>query len=197
MTMTVFDIVVLIAAARGLAMVIGGIWLLARGAITLAATPKTDALTIEWKKQFRINTQVPGLAFFLVGMMFIGLSLRFSQPPDVMPIEFHGQFKGVEGPVTVLVAPNRWQIPTTTTGMLQGKVYPDLSMLILVATAPGYEPFSTVIALRQQGQRLAELGTLELKKRVGEIKANSSNIGAIDFNPPDQGVGGSSFGVPQ
>ena len=196
MTMSVFDIVVLIAAACGLAMVVGGIWLLARGAITLAATPKTDALTIEWKKQFRINTQVPGLAFFLVGMMFIGLSLRFSQPPDVVPIEFRGQFKGVEGPVTVLVAPNRWQIPTTTSGMLQGKVYPDLSMLILVATAPGYEPFSTVVALRPQGQRLAELGTLELKKKVGEIKASSANIGAIDFNPPDHGAGASSFGVP-
>jgi len=69
MTMTVFDIVVLIAAACGLAMVVGGIWLLARGAITLAATPKTDALTLEWKKQFRINTQVPGLAFFLVGLI--------------------------------------------------------------------------------------------------------------------------------
>ena len=33
MTMSVFDIVVLIAAACGLAMVVGGIWLLARGAI--------------------------------------------------------------------------------------------------------------------------------------------------------------------
>ena len=79
-----------------------------------------------------------GISGILAGedVKFIGLSLRFSQPPDVVPIEFHGQFKGVEGPVTVLVAPNRWQIPTTTSGMVQGKVYPDLSMLILVATAP-------------------------------------------------------------
>ena len=130
--------------------------------------------------------------------MFIGLSLRYSQPPDVVPIEFHGQIKGVEGPVTILVAPNRWQIPTTSTGMVQGKIYPDLSMLFLIASAPGYEPFTTVVPMRKQGAQLAELGTLELKRTIGEIKATANSIGAIAFTPPDHGTSGQTlFGVPQ
>lgn len=196
--MTVFEIVILIAAVCGVSMVIGGIWLLAKGAITLAATPKADALTIEWKKQFRINTQVPGLAFFIVGLIFIVLSLLFSKPPDVVPIEFRGQIKGVEAPVTVLVSPNKWQIQTTSTGIVQGKIYPDISMLVLVATAPGYEPFSTVVSMKNQGPRLAELGTLELKRKIGEIAATAGKIGDINFTPPDPGGGGhTTFGAPQ
>ena len=63
--MTVFELVALVAAIAGLAMVIGGIWLVAKGILTMAATPQADALTVELKKQFRLRTQVPGLAFFL------------------------------------------------------------------------------------------------------------------------------------
>ena len=195
--MIVFEIVVLIAAACGLVMVVGGIWLLAKGAITLASAPKTDAITIEWKKQFRINTQVPGIAFFLVGLLFLGFSMYFSRPPDIVPIEFNGQIKNVEEPVTILVSPNQWQIPTASDGSVEGKIYPDLSILLLVVSAPGYEPFRSVVNLRKSGKRLAKLGTLELKKKIAEIKATPDNISAIGFAAPPAGNNQPNFGVAQ
>ena len=124
--MTAFEIVALTGALAGISMVLGGIWLVAQGALTLAATPKSDALTIEWKKQFRINTQVPGIAFFLVGLLFITLSLGFLKPPELVPIEFEGEIKGIEEAPTIVVRPANWELPASTGGHVNGRVYPDL-----------------------------------------------------------------------
>jgi hypothetical protein len=55
----IFGAVVLLTALCGLIVVAGGIFLLAKGAITLASTSPTDALSVEWQKKFKLNTQVP------------------------------------------------------------------------------------------------------------------------------------------
>jgi hypothetical protein len=44
---TAFELVALIGALCGIAMVLGGRWLIAKGALTFAATPRTEALTLE------------------------------------------------------------------------------------------------------------------------------------------------------
>jgi len=195
--MTVFEVVALIAAFCGFAMVLGGIWLMAKGVITLAATPKTDALTIEWKKQFRMNTQVPGLAFFMVGLLFVWVALRSLHPADIVPIEFEGTIKGVEEPVSILVRPHAWELPSTTSGEITGKIYPDLSVLVLVVNAPGYQPYSKLIKLKADGPRLAQLGTLELHRNVRESDLSKS-ITDLPFNAPAPAKSeNAAFGVAQ
>lgn len=196
--MTVFEIVVLISAICGLFMIAGGIWLVGKGAITLGAIPQAEALTIEWKKQFRIHTQAPGIAFFLVGLFFLFFSLKYSRPPDVVPIEFRGQVTNVSSPITVLASPSKWPIPTTSNGVVDGKIYPDLSKLVIVATAPGYVPFTTIVSMQDKGKRLAEFGTLELKKApVEQVSAQSKNINNVNFTVPPMESNTPSFGEPQ
>lgn len=190
--MTAFEIVALTGALAGISMVLGGIWLVAKGVITLAATPKRDAITIEWKKQFRINTQVPGIAFFLVGLLFIALSLGFLKPPPVVPIEFDGELKGIDEPPAIFVRPANWELPSSTGGRINGRVYPDLSVVVLMINAPGYEPYTQSIRISTGSRRIAHLGTLELRRKVRESDLEK-RIADLPFDAPSAG----GFGVPQ
>ena len=191
--MTVFEVVALIASLCGFAMVLGGIWLVGKGVITLASTPKYDALTIEWKKQFRIHTQAPGLAFFLVGLIFVAVALQYLRPSGVVPIEIEGTLKGVEEPVTASVRPINWDLHSTV-NQISGRIYPDFSTIILVVNAPGYEPYSKVIKMNVSGRRLAQLGIVELRRKVRESDL-SKKIANLPFGiKHDEGA---VFGVPK
>lgn len=195
--MTAFEIVAVVGALAGLYMVWGGIQLIKSGVMTLAATPKAEALTLEWKKQFRLTTQIPGLAFFLIGLLFVTVSLGFLRPPDLIPIEFEGQIDGVDEPVTVLVRPANWELPGNTSGKINGKVYPDLSVLVLLINAPGYEPFTTSIKVQPDRQRVARLGTVELRRKFKESDLEKSVV-AIPFKPPSPAATeAAAFGVAQ
>ncbi|MDF3822084.1 hypothetical protein P3G55_19420 [Leptospira sp. 96542] len=183
--MNAFVIVALLGAIAGLSMVLGGIWLVAKGLITMAATPKADALTIEWKKQFRINTQVPGLAFFLVGLMSITTSLVFLKPSDADPIEFEGQIRGIEGQVSILVRPSNWILNgDSATGRISGNVYPDFSFLVLSINAPGYEPLNKQVRVNLTGQRIANLGMVELRRSPVSESDLTRQIAPIPFSSP-------------
>ena len=197
--MTAFELIGIIGAACGVAMVIGGIWLIAKGQLTLAATPQTDALTIEWKKQFRMSTQVPGIAFFIIGLIFVVVTLVFLKPATLVPMEFEGEIKGVEEPVSILVRPTtNWELPGTTSGKINGMIYPDLSVVLLVVNAPGYEPFSKPIKISPDGRRLAQFGTLELR-RTNLRKADiTERITSLPFSAPATLTANTAtFGVPQ
>ena len=193
--MTVFGTVVLITALCGLVIVTGGIFLLAKGAITLAATSGTDALSIEWQKQFKINTQVPGVAFFVIGLCFIVAALYAARPQRVEPIDVNGEVDGVDGPVTLVVKPQTWQFPALSGGVIRARIYPDVSTLVLEASAPGYEPTSMAIEVSSSTQ--VSIGRVQLKKRLQEIQAKGENISPIGFPAPRVTDTAQAFGAPR
>jgi hypothetical protein len=183
---TPFEVVAILGAFCGTAMVVGGIWLVAKGVITLAATPQAQALTIEWKRQFRINTQVPGLAFFIVGMLFISISLRFLQPDPVLPVELVGELRGMDQPWLLSIRPqNSWEQRGSATRTFSTKIYPEVSSLVIEVTAPGYEPFEKSIPISGKTKRLENIGILELRRKV--VKADiSQSVATLPFQvePP-------------
>ena len=191
--MSVFDAVVLIAAVCGLAMVVGGIFLLARGAITLATTPKGDALSVEFRRQFKMTTQVPGIAFFLVGLIFVGIAIYFAEPPPVIPVDLQGEVSDVHGPVTVTVS-SRWKLPTFTSGEIHGRIYPDITTLIVEVTESGYKSVTAPIDIRPGQHWIASIGTVRLEKKIDEIPAKPSSIQPVGFSSPPVDQPG-SFGV--
>ena len=197
--MVAFEIIAIIGAACGVAMVLGGIWLIAKGQITLAATPHTDALTIQWKKQFRMSTQVPGIAFFIIGLTFVVVPLVLLKPPALVPLEFEGEIKGAEEPVSISVRPtSSWELPGTTAGKVNGMIYPDLSVVLLVINAPGYEPFSKSIKVSPDGRRLAQFGTLELHRTKLRKTDLAESIVSLPFDAPSTAAANKlAFGVPQ
>lgn len=195
--MSIFDVVVLMAALCGLIMVIGGILLVYRGAIKLAATPKTTALSIEWRKQFRLNTQAPGIAFFLVGLAFLVVALFVSKPPPVRPLDILGEILVDDAPVTVLVRSMPWTSITSSSGEISARFYPDVTLFIVEATAPGYRPLTRSLDVRQiRGGSSINLGKIQLVKQVNKIDAKQEKITDIPFKAPPLGSK-PAFGVSQ
>ncbi len=183
MDLNAYEIIALLAAFAGIAMVVGGILLIGKGAITLAALPKTTALSIEWKKQFKMSTQVPGLAFFVIGLLFVVIPLVLLKPKGIVPIEFQGQLTGIDEPVSISVRPANWELPGNSTGEISGKVYPDLSFLVIVINAPGYEPLSKSVKINTEGPHVANLGTIELRRKVEERNIKE-NVAPLPFSAP-------------
>lgn len=180
--MDVFSIAVIMAVLCGLAMVLGGILLIYKGAMTLAGTPAVDAITIEFKKQFKLNSQVPGVAFFIVGLLFVVVALWFCRPPR--PIELEGRFKGSDAPVTIVVSSPRWHLQPSSTGVIRGRIVPDMTYLVVEAFAPGCEPLQEPIDTRKVMGGKVELGEFHLVRKVDGVTLNPSNISSIPFQVP-------------
>ena len=133
----------------------------------------------------------------MVGLIFLSVALQFLRPSEIIPIEFEGELKGVEGPASILVRPNTWELPSTASGQITGKIYPDLSVLILVVNAPGYEPYSKLIKMNADGRRVAQLGILELRRKVRESDL-SKNITDLPFSVSSPAkTSSAAFGVPK
>ena len=69
--MSTFDIVIILGGICGLCMVIGGLILLYKGAITLSQATPEEALSVEYKNMLKISTHYPALALFIIGLFFI------------------------------------------------------------------------------------------------------------------------------
>jgi hypothetical protein len=193
--MNLLAIVVVLTATCGILVVAGGIYLLAKGAITLAATSAADALTIEFKKQIRVTTQVPGVAFFLIGLCFVALALHWATPKPFDPIDLRGEITGVDGPVSVIIRSEALHPPVFRDGVIDYHFYPDFSVLTLEVSAPGYDPMPVPVEIAHA--TLVNLGRIQLRKRIEEIRPQSDSIHAIDFKPPLVTDTGAAYGTPR
>ena len=193
--MNILATVILLTATCGLMVVAGGIYLLSKGAITLAATTPADALTIEWQKKFRLNTQVPGIAFFMLGLGFVMAALRSASPAEARPVDLRGEVSGVDGPVTLIIRTQPLPLPVFTGGVIRYRFYPDFSVLMLEASAPGYESMPVPVEIARSG--VIDVGKLHLKRKIDEISAKPESILPIDFQPPPVTATVGTFGSPQ
>lgn len=178
--MSMFEVVALFGAISGLSMILGGMWLIAKGAMKLAETAPGDALTVEWMKKLRISTQAPGIAFFIIGLAFITLSLWFTSPSEVEPIVIDGQIEEMEDPdpVTVSIQPVAQTLELSSDGQILAKVYPDTTYLVLRISAPGHVPFVKTIPRSHPS-----IGKLKLRRMMKKEQI-ATNVQELPFEPP-------------
>jgi hypothetical protein len=183
-----FNFLLIISAFGGLSMIIGGMYLLYKGVITLRATPKADALTVRWRKQFVFSTQVPALGFFLMGLALMVLALWYARPKPDLPLTISGSVAGVEAPIKVLVRAEPWDFERGVTGTnpsFTGTVYPNLHTLLVDVTAPGYQPDDRSINEADWlNKHSINLGTINLTKIVVEGQTNPADIAPLPFPTP-------------
>lgn len=138
---------VIACGACGVLMVVGAIWLLKTGAITLSAAAKEGTLSMEIANKVKVSTTYPALGLFIIGLSFAALSLWFSQG-DVAapwkPLAVVGKVHGVDDAnlVTVTVQPEAYRafnFEASSSGELD-KILPDVKQLLVTITANGYEP---------------------------------------------------------
>jgi len=139
--MTAFDVVIILGGVCGLLMVVGGMILLYKGAISLNKASKKDAVSLEFKKMIKVTTQYPALGLFIIGLAFIISAAMFSKPTGVSPLKIQGHVN-VPDPssVTIFVSAGRWSLEPFTDGTIKGLIHPSLGLLKVEITAPGYIP---------------------------------------------------------
>jgi hypothetical protein len=177
----IFGVTVFFVATAGFLMIAGGIALLWKGAITLAATPNTTAISIEYRKMLKINTQVPGIAFFVIGTALLIAAPVFAGRTLLSKFELTGITEGVDGVVTVS-ASRRWPVSTFSDGEIHDSFYPDTSMLTVEIGAAGYKPIYLPIDLTKG--KVIPLGSIRLLKQISEIKPDPANIAKPLYDPP-------------
>lgn len=197
--MTTLDCTILGGTICGIFMVFGGIVLLYKGSLKLEVASKDPALTLElFRKQFRLTTNVPALGIFMIGLLFIGLSIHFAKATEATPIEvkgeteLQGEMEGVTKAVTVYMR-SEWGIPAP-----QGKIHhilrPHLDVLWIYISAPGYKPYCNSFSKEDTSNGL-DFGTITLTRKIEPIESKIENIKALPHgtkSPPLKE--GGSFG---
>jgi hypothetical protein len=163
--MTPRDVSVYLSGLCGLIMVCGSIWLLATGIIELADKGRGrdgEALSVDIQKIIKITTAFPALGLFLVGLLFVWLAMRYSEP---VPVSWNVVGKIViDDPsrVTVVVQPdNSTTFSPDTTGEFDKDLSVDIHRILLTVNAAGYEPPTQKCTLSLEK---AAKGTLKLEK---------------------------------
>ena len=193
MQVDTFSLTVMIAAIAGFVMIAGGIALLWKGAITLAATPGTTAIAIEYRNMLKVNTQVPGIAFFVIGTSLL-LAAPFLASRNVMgKFELTGKTEDVVESPIIVSASKVWNLSTFSDGEIRGTLYPDTSTLTLDVVAAGYQPYSVPIDLT--ASRTINLKPVKLIKAIDRIEADPTKIAKVDYPTPDLKVLGGYGGA--
>jgi hypothetical protein len=136
-----------------------------------------------------------GIAFFVIGLFFVLAALYSARPSRADPIVLEGEVADdVKGPVTVILRPEPWQSRSFQNGKIMFRFYPDVSILTLEASAPGYEPTAIPIEISSGAQ--VQVGRLELRKRLDEIRPTVA-IRPLEFEAPPVTDTTNAFGTPR
>ena len=183
--MDTFKIILLISALCGMFMVLGGIVLLYRGALSLANVADQSALTVEFKKELRISTQYPALAFFLIGLLFMALSLWVgrSEPHKIV---IRGQTTNVDEPIKVTIHARSWNSGLEHQKNFSETIDATVDTIEVEISAPGYKNTLRTLELDRLKNGLADLGDISLQQNTTPQQLAQPKIIALPTNidPP-------------
>jgi hypothetical protein len=156
-----FDVVIILGAICGVLMVVGGMVLLAIGAIKLEAVApavagtkgeqRADALILEFKKTIKVTAHYPALALFLIGVLFIFGSLWFSKSEGkIQPWSILGKIDSPDpSAVTVEIEVDKLKtLSPTDDGYIDTVIHPDLDQFKAIILAPGCKPERQYLSLK-------------------------------------------------
>jgi hypothetical protein len=169
--MSTHDFISLVAALCGFIMVMGGVVLLYRGTITLSERPAEDAVSLEFRKMFKLKTQYPALGIFVIGLAFVATPLFLTRADAPVRIRANlVQANQAPSPdeVSIRVAAEWSGAPPDTDGRIDQRV-PLPNQFWVLVSAPGYTPYRRQLAPSML-TRTVSLGAIVLTRAAG-IKA--------------------------
>lgn len=187
-----YFILLLAGSLCGIIMVLGGIILLYKGAISLANVSGEDAFTIEYKKELRISTQYPALGIFMIGLLFVFFSV-FMGKPDLNKLVVKGKTVNVTEPVNISLKTSTWSSGLSHTGDVLETFYPNIDTIQIVVSAPGYDSHIKTIQITSGGG-LADLGDFSLNQKIARSDLQAASITPL---PPGTNIPSATFGGAQ
>ena len=187
--MDTYDLLLLAGSLCGIIMVLGGILLLYKGAISLNQVSGEEAFTIEFKKELRLSTQYPALGIFMIGLSFVVFSVWMGKP-ELHKLTVKATTEQVSEPVNITLKANSWQSSLRHTGEVLESFYPDVDTIQIVVSAPGYEPHIKTVQISSLEEGTADLGKISLDQKIS-IKDISlpNNIDPLVGVPPGRRFG--------
>jgi hypothetical protein len=166
--MSTHDFISLVAALCGFIMVAGGLVLLYRGVLTLSETPAENAVSIEFRRMFKLKTQYPALGIFVIGLAFVATPLFLTRPDA--PIRIRATLaQADEAPnpdeVSIEVSAS-WSVNRAATDGRIDQSVPLPNQFWVLVSAPGYKPFRRQIAPSML-TRTVSLGSIVLIRAPG------------------------------
>ena len=188
-----FSITVIISAVCGLSMVIGGIFLLSRGAMSLDVASKSQALSLEWKRELRLTTQYPALGFFIIGLAFIFIPLVFAKPGPIPKAKIEGETLGVTKPLTLILETEPWVSGKEHEDCIEEEIDLSTVRLRITLSAPLHQQVHRWVSLGELFKGKYDLGKIRLAKVVDSLSKDDADVIALPDGikvPPTNKAGG-------
>jgi hypothetical protein len=163
-----FDTIIILAGVCGVGMVFGSMVLLFKGIINLQAA-SGGAMNVGLQRLIKIETTVPALGLFVIGLVFILSAAAMSRPDGVSPVQIKGQIRPAgSSSVSILIRTEQGALVPSTDGQIQGVIYPHMGGLTVEITAPGYSTplFRKTIMPQEIRSGVASIGDVDLGQPV-------------------------------
>jgi len=192
--MTTYDLAIIGGTASGIIMVLGGIVLLYKGAIKLEVASQDPSLTVEmFEKKLKLTTHVPALGLFVIGLLFVISAIYFAQTTTVKAIPVIGKAENVEEEIDVIIK-SEWPV-SAHQGHVQAVIRPQLDVLWVVISAPGYNQ-RTLVFKKEDFIKGVNLGTVQLEKTMEKPDPNENIIEELPANFRNISLdAGKTFGI--
>jgi hypothetical protein len=139
--MTILDVLATIGGICSLLMVCGSMFLLYKGILTFQDANPSEAIKAEFQKLFNIQTRYPAIALFVVGVIFLAVSLYYASTEHVLPVEVSGDIKGGDPDSTTLYLTDELgEAAPDSHGHIQKQVWPKIELIRIRIATPGYAP---------------------------------------------------------
>lgn len=193
--MTIFEIVILLSALCGILMVLGSLYLLYTGAITLKQASETQALNVEIAKNVKLSTRYPALGLFAFGLLFILAAIFSAKPPPAPTYEVTGQLlplnaKGLHD-VSIQLCAGPWVIPPATNGEIYSIFTIAPKQFQVQVQATGFEDGRKTLNPQIKGTSIL-IGDIDLGEAINILPDRIRAAPPLAPNPPEVQFGSRS-----
>ena len=176
--MTTYEYILLGCVICGIIMVVGGIILLYKGAIKLESASSDPALVLEVQKKLKLTTHIPALGLFIIGLLFVFISIFWGKSTAVKEIQITGSIN-VDDDAILVVKGDEWQFrcPSKEVNLV---ARPHLDTIYISVTAPGYQSRILTPYKITDIKDEINLGSITLvKEKVEKPEVKSTNIAPL------------------
>lgn len=179
--METFDIVLIASSLGGIIMVLGGILLLYKGAISLSNVSGEEGFTFEFKRELRISTQYPALGIFIIGLLFVALPVLTGKP-EFCKLTVKGKAVNVSEPISLTLKASSWKSSMQHTGEVLETFYPNVDTIQIVVSAPGYKSQIKTVQISSLKDGMANLGDIKLSHLISKEEVTGEKITPLPSN---------------
>jgi len=157
-------------------MVIGSLFLLYRGTITLQQANPEDAIKVEFQKVLNIQTRYPALGLFVVGIIFLAAAYWFQMNSGVNNTVLKGTLQTEDpGDAMAEFISHLGESRIDSGRVFEKKVPSNLEEVEVTVRETGYEPYATAVRPDEARDGIVPFNA-KLKKKLQKPETDPSQI---------------------